>query len=179
MTRTRRLLFDALLDLLRERDYDTITVQQILDRADVGRSTFYAHFRNKDHLLLGDFAHGDFGPAEPPGPLFPGPIDLLGHLEESYDLYRAMVGTRAVPAVLDALRVRFLSAWTERLDRRPAAVRAEVPTAVAARYLTGATVDLIAWWLAARMPLPAERMNRLLDRLTAAALGTPQSTENS
>src|SRR5262249_17076016 len=52
--RTRRRLGSALWDLLQEHPVDAITVQQVLDRADVGRSTFYAHFRGKDDLLVGE-----------------------------------------------------------------------------------------------------------------------------
>jgi AcrR family transcriptional regulator len=49
--RTRKFLQGALTELVAEKDYDTITVQEILDRADVGRSTFYTHYRDKDDLL--------------------------------------------------------------------------------------------------------------------------------
>jgi len=42
--RTRRQVRSAMTDLLREKRYDAITVQDLLDRADIGRSTFYAHF---------------------------------------------------------------------------------------------------------------------------------------
>ena len=50
--RTHRSLHNVLMSLILEKNYDAITVQQILDRADVGRSTFYAHFDGKDELLL-------------------------------------------------------------------------------------------------------------------------------
>lgn len=50
--RTRALLRQALIDLIEERGYDRTTVQDILDRADVGRSTFYTHYPTKDQLLL-------------------------------------------------------------------------------------------------------------------------------
>src|SRR4029453_18388205 len=53
--RTRELLRRALLSLVQEQGYERITVQDILDRADVGRSTFYAHYRDKDDLLLSGF----------------------------------------------------------------------------------------------------------------------------
>src|SRR5204863_431884 len=50
--KTRGLLHDALGHLIREKDYDSIVVKEILDRANVGRSTFYMHFRDKDDLLI-------------------------------------------------------------------------------------------------------------------------------
>lgn len=50
--RTRKALHQALISLSLEKNYDTITVQEVLDRADVGRSTFYAHFQSKDELLM-------------------------------------------------------------------------------------------------------------------------------
>ena len=50
--RTRQLLEQALLALLEEQDYESITVQQITDRANLGRATFYLHYRDKEQLLL-------------------------------------------------------------------------------------------------------------------------------
>ena len=52
--RTRDRLGDAMVDLLQEKPFDTITVQQVLDRAGVGRSTFYTHYRGKEDLFLSD-----------------------------------------------------------------------------------------------------------------------------
>jgi AcrR family transcriptional regulator len=49
--RTQRLLRDALVSLVHEKSYDAIAVREILDRADVGRSAFYAHYEGKDALL--------------------------------------------------------------------------------------------------------------------------------
>src|ERR1700722_4911305 len=51
VARTQKLLRDALHSLIREKDYDSIVVKEILDRANVGRSAFYMHFRDKDELL--------------------------------------------------------------------------------------------------------------------------------
>src|SRR6476619_3274498 len=53
--RTRQLLSKALIDLMLEQRYDEITVQDIIDRANVGRSTFYAHYLDKEDLLVSDF----------------------------------------------------------------------------------------------------------------------------
>ena len=49
--KTHKLLHDALMSLVREKPYDEIVVKEILDRANVGRSTFYTHFKDKDELL--------------------------------------------------------------------------------------------------------------------------------
>ena len=53
--RTRRILHEALISLILEKGYGRITVQDILDRADVGRSTFYVHYRDKEALLVTSF----------------------------------------------------------------------------------------------------------------------------
>jgi AcrR family transcriptional regulator len=50
--KTRKLLHEALVSLLHEKNYDDIVVKEVLDRANVGRSTFYTHFRDKDDLLV-------------------------------------------------------------------------------------------------------------------------------
>ena len=49
--KTRKLLQDALIELVAEKGYESVTIREILDKANVGRSTFYAHFQDKDHLL--------------------------------------------------------------------------------------------------------------------------------
>lgn len=49
--KTRKLLQDALIELVAEKGYDSVTIREILDKANVGRSTFYAHFQDKDQLL--------------------------------------------------------------------------------------------------------------------------------
>jgi len=52
--RTRDVLGDALIALIQEKEFESISVQEVLDRAGVGRSTFYAHYRDKNDLLLSD-----------------------------------------------------------------------------------------------------------------------------
>jgi AcrR family transcriptional regulator len=52
--KTRDALGDALIALMQEKPFDTITVQEVLDRAHVSRSTFYSHYSDKDDLLMSD-----------------------------------------------------------------------------------------------------------------------------
>jgi AcrR family transcriptional regulator len=53
--RTRQMLRNALLELIDEKGYESVTVQEITDRADLGRATFYLHFKDKDELLVATF----------------------------------------------------------------------------------------------------------------------------
>ena len=50
--RTRELLQKALIELISERGYDAITIQDIVDRANLGRTTFYLHYNSKDELFM-------------------------------------------------------------------------------------------------------------------------------
>ncbi len=110
--RTRRSLQEALIELVSEKGYEAITVQELLDRADVGRSTFYSHFQDKDELLhsilerletlfsrhreqLSDaFQH--YEDADHPN-LMPGLSPLLGLFRfagENQPFFKAMLGER-------------------------------------------------------------------------------------
>ena len=51
ITKTRKAIYAAFLQLLNQKDYEAITVQEIIDLADVGRSTFYSHYESKELLL--------------------------------------------------------------------------------------------------------------------------------
>ena len=51
VTKTRKAIYHAFLQLLNQKDYETITVQEIIDLADIGRSTFYSHYESKELLL--------------------------------------------------------------------------------------------------------------------------------
>src|SRR5260370_38413133 len=55
VARTRRTLHEALIRLIKRKGYDALTVQEIIDEADIGRATFYDHYRGKDDLLRGGF----------------------------------------------------------------------------------------------------------------------------
>src|SRR4051812_44921158 len=52
--RTRDALGDALVELMQQKPFDEVTIQDVLDRAGVGRSTFYVHFKDKDDLFMSD-----------------------------------------------------------------------------------------------------------------------------
>lgn len=165
--RTKRLLADALQELLSELHYDDITVQAILDRADIGRSTFYSHFRNKDELLLGEFGCGLDGD---PVPL--GEVQVFSLLREQYGLYRKLSGSEGLDAVSSRLK-----GWIRRAVRQACRQCEAAPSSVAPvdpvlveSFVTGAMMQVTEDWLAAGMPQSPERLEAQLDRLVAACL---------
>lgn len=162
--RSRQWLQDALKGLVQEQTYESITVQTIAARADVNRTTFYQHFRDKDELLgsimsdlLGTlFSASDqylaerptFGPTE--APVF------LRHLFEEVGkeagFFRRMLGKQGSPlfvsqmiAVVEAdilERIR-LPRYKEALPSEPGAP----PPTLVARFLALGLVGSLSWWL--------------------------------
>lgn len=145
--RTHRELHEALITLIIERGWDKVSVQEICDRADVGRSTFYVHFADKEELLLSGFDHlhasmdavrgaakGKFAFAEA----------LIEHAQENLRLFRAVVGKRSGQMVLRRFRdvvVRLVDADLQTLKL------GDEERALVARYIGGGFVEILTNWL--------------------------------
>ena len=151
--RTRKLLHDAFLALVLEKGYEKTTIQDILDRADVGRSTFYVHFRDKEALLTASFdGMRDQLEHELAGIDASGPVDvtlpsalLYAHAYRNQQVYRALCGRQG-----GALVQRYLRRLIGDLLRKhlqPNASRAHVPIDVAAEFYTSAALGLLVWWI--------------------------------
>src|SRR5215216_6649589 len=108
--RTQRLLREALFSLILEKGFEALTVQEIIERADVGRATFYAHFDNKEDLLVSgldrllESLKGRQREALARGGgvdqmVFAFSRDLFAHAEEHRELFRAMVGKESGAAI--------------------------------------------------------------------------------
>ena len=103
--RTRHLLSQALVDLIKEKRFDEITVQDVIDRADVGRSTFYSHFRDKEDLFqvgwqefMKDFADAvDWRKAG--AEKFVPANFLFAHLQDVQPFYKGLVRSRMTDRV--------------------------------------------------------------------------------
>lgn len=185
--RTRRMMHEALMALIVEKGYESVTVQDILDRADVGRSTFYAHYRDKDELLLSGFEHlrtlfeqqqqsmrasrhgGD-------GPDFNMILELFRHTGQHHKLYKAIAGKQSGEMILKYLH-RYLYEMLivphkALMKNKPAP---PVPVEITTHWIVSSLLSLTIWWLENNMPYPAEKMDEIFRRLMMpgieAALG--------
>jgi AcrR family transcriptional regulator len=151
VARTTHALGRALIELIQERDYDEITVQQILDRAGVGRATFYAHYRNKDDALHSSY-EGLFRMLEallvrrstPDRRLFP-VAEFVAHIAEARELASALRRS----GLLDEMWESFTGHATAIIERRLAGwppLEPDLPRPLAARMLAGALLEMVRWY---------------------------------
>jgi len=160
--RTRRTLQRALIALMRERGYRRLTVQDILERADIGRSTFYAHFRDKDALLLSSFEDlaGDLRAAVdalevgrmPDDPAHPSTA-LFAHAYQHQDIYRAVCGQAVVGTLVERYLHDTISAVLRgHLGPHLDATGSALPADLVSEFATSALVGSLMWWVAQDFP---------------------------
>ena len=173
--RTRRILREALVALVIERGYERITVQDVLDRADVGRSTFYTHFRDKDALFLScfddlrdDLRHElDILESGTPPPEPTRPVGVLfEHAYRNRDIYLAVCGRSGDNVVTRHLMRLIADLLTEHL----AAVGTRLPVEIVAEFHAGALVTLLVWWVRRGFPYGPQEMSRMVQELTAPGI---------
>jgi AcrR family transcriptional regulator len=177
--KTQSLLRGALVSLIADKPYDSIVVKEILDRANVGRSTFYMHFHDKDDLLVS-------GINEMLGPVPPRPVPGTGHdrflwfslpvFEHHYRHAHAWgdrIGTRGRAILHEHLR-RVLakviaSAMKEELRAARKSSR-QIPADLLSDYVASNFVLVLNWWLDKRMPFTPKEINDVFRRLISPTL---------
>lgn len=179
--RTRALLLDALLDLIVERSYEEISVQDIVDRANVGRSTFYVHFLDKRELLLTgvdgmqELLAQQSGAPDPTAPpiqrLLRFSLPLLQHVQQNLRFCRALLGPHSGAIV--APRVERLLTELVRAELAACLSRGAtpaVPLDAVIQYTVSAFLGMLQWWMDQPAPCPAEELDRQFRALTMPAI---------
>ena len=170
--RTYRLVSSAFAELLVEKPYEEILVQDILDRADIGRTTFYAHYFDKEDVLnsmveeqLERFTH-QFAHATARQRVMPS-LELFEHIYHSpHQHLRALMRGRAGEPLWEALQTALCQAIEPALSTLCAEKRSpSIPLPVVSQYLAGAFFTLLKWWVEASMPYPPEQMEHIFQQL--------------
>lgn len=166
--RTEQLLARALIALTLEKGYESITIRDITERADIGYATFFRHYRDKDALLqdVVDVVMEDLLRLLAPGATEGNPT-MLGtlvfrYVQEHTEVVRVLLRSGNASPLLK----RIIEAGTQETlrDHEPRE-NAVVPQEVAAYHLVASTIALIQWWLEHDMPYPPERMGKMYDEL--------------
>jgi AcrR family transcriptional regulator len=153
--RTRKQLHDAFIALVIEQGYEKTTIQDILDRADVGRSTFYVHYRDKEALLMASFdAMGEqlehaldgIAAADAIDVALPAAL-LFEHAYRNKRVYRALCGYQGGALVQRHLRRLIGDVLRKRLRPHQTRSGTGVPADVAAEFYTSAALGLLVWWI--------------------------------
>ncbi|MCI0438644.1 MAG: TetR/AcrR family transcriptional regulator [Chloroflexi bacterium] len=179
--RTRELLQKALIELIGERGYDTVTIQDIVDRANVGRTTFYLHYSSKDELFIGCheaivsdlhslYPHTVEELLSPETP--PGMASAYRHIEDARALLNPIFQGHVKDSLPILRRIRDGSAQHIEAILRAAFAEADsaIPLSVLASYLAGAHLALVQWWLEKRQPCTPEDLAQAFHRLRRAAI---------
>jgi AcrR family transcriptional regulator len=183
--RTRAVLHAALLELILRKGYSSISVQDILDEADVGRSTFYAHYRSKDDLLFdgwedfrAEFAAQVHSSGED-ARLLDSTLMLFRHVQDHRQLYRAMVGMQGSELVERSMRKLLSEMVADQLRGRlhvalglalgvvgqEGSERDDQRLELAVQFMVGGLIGLLTWWLEADAAYTAEEMQSRFQRL--------------
>jgi AcrR family transcriptional regulator len=170
--RTRALLQDALTALMIEKGYETITIQEIIDRANLGRATFYAHFADKRTLLssrLEDLRSSllarqresltrDGGVEVRSGRCFSFSKAMLEHAESSLPLWKAIAGAESGAFVLR--RLHEMLAELVRNDLAAMGMkRQSAEREMLTQLIAGAFIAVMRWWLDAGAKLSVDDVN--------------------
>ena len=160
--KTKKALRDALVELILEKGYGAVTVQDVVERADVGRTTFYAHFTDKEDLLASGFEelHGAAATPRPGNEMAAlGALarDMLTHAEVEKRLYRAIMGRRGANPIAQMLEQQ-LASFVEGILHAAKPAAPPIRVSMAARMATVSFLGVVAWWLDTDQPLTADQV---------------------
>jgi AcrR family transcriptional regulator len=176
-SRTRSALHRALISLILQKGYDAITIQEIIDEADVGRATFYAHYRSKEDLLRGGFAKlraelegaRNAGSSKGERGALSFSLAMFEHACAYRDVYRALVGGRGGPVALAEMR-RVLSEFVSQ-DLSKFYGGDEIPRELAHQFVIDAFLTVLKWCLEKRPKAAPEQAEAMFSRLVMHGVG--------
>jgi AcrR family transcriptional regulator len=170
--RSQQALLDALIDLMGVKTYDSISIKEIVEKANIGRSTFYAHYQAKDDLLKSGFERildetlNHIILSKNGQNLVMDATMLFQHAQGHYHLYRTLMWGSG----FEILTKDELIILSEKLQQRlsqffPDENKLSIPLNVLSIFLSGNLLMLLKWWLDNKMPFPPEKMNDLFQIL--------------
>ena len=181
--KTQQLLREALLSLIHEKNYDSIVVNEILDRANVGRSTFYTHFGDKDELLVSAI-HGLIRPVRPAAPpssakryekIIQFSLPIFEHIHQHRRAGEASIGPRGRAIIhehLEKVLAEQIADDVKENFQSRRTIATQIPSDMVVRYVASTFMLVLNWWVESRNPLPPREVNDLFRVLILPTLAT-------
>lgn len=172
--RSRNLILEALFALMTERGYERLTIQNLIDRAGVGRATFYAHFESKDELLATSIGRlrawlvqmRDAAPERRLAFTLP----FFQHLASHRRIYQMTVARESETSVEQHIRRMLAELVREDLMRWRTANTSKAAIDLATQYVVGALWSTLVWWMESPSSLPPEELDAVFQRMTFPGL---------
>lgn len=182
--RTQRLLSEALIELTAEIGYESISIRDLTERAEIGYATFFRHYKSKDellHAMLMDFIE-ELVALLPRFEQMVEPYErgmiLFQYVDKHTDIFRVLIGSQGSSAVTRSLKQLAVDKTCELLD---AELHDSIPTELAAHVLISGIVGMISWWLDNDKPYEPAKMAEMYYRLLLGpfrSLSMPTETSN-
>lgn len=167
--KTRKYLSEALVNLILKKGYEAVTIQDIIDEANVGRSTFYAHFESKEQLLFSSNSDLSRSLLVAMNPKTKNGIDFLllyQHAKENSKIAKAMLGEKGGDLILSHIKDVISIKIENYLNTRYHGGKVQQMTNhFDSKALASALVSYLTSWLDADMPFSPEEMARKSEEL--------------
>ena len=170
--KTRAAIFDAFSTLLAKKSYSKITVQEIIDTANVGRTTFYAHFETKDDLLKAlcedlfghiissaldcTHTHGLYSDGNAPESVF---CHLLQHLQENENNILELLSCESSELFLRYFKNSLNELIQNQFVSQNRKNNTDIPQDFLVNHISGSFVEMVLWWIKGRMKQTPEELD--------------------
>ncbi len=175
VVKTRQVIQDALFSLMQEKPYHKITIQDVIDRANVGRSTFYSHYETKEDLLLNCIEHLlkmlnryliNYLERKEDGVRLLPVTELFDHIKENIKLMKGLMKTDSSDLFFDKVKAYWNKSIEEYLTAKlPAGAKPPVPIEILTDHITSTLINLMKWWISNKMLYSSRQMDEYYQQL--------------
>ncbi|MBU9722818.1 MULTISPECIES: TetR/AcrR family transcriptional regulator [Bacillaceae] len=173
--KTRQAIHEALISLMEEKKYNKITIQDIIDRANVGRSTFYAHYATKDELLFSNVEDSleilnqyikSYIEHDEDKPGLISVVELFEHIKEHRKTIKGLFKEEGTDLFFEKVEAY----WNENIEeyiksKLPRGQEPKVPIEILTMHISSTIINLLKWWVYNNMSYTPTQMEQYFRNL--------------